>query len=559
MNILGVSCYYHDSAAALIMDGKIVAAAQEERFNRKKNSADLPLMAINYALQEGNITILDIDAIVFYENPFQKFARVMINHLKSYPLSFRNFMSTTPAWLENRLIMPLVFKRELGFEGKVYYSRHHNSHAGSSYLLSPFDEAAFITSDGIGEWSSLVSGKGEGNKLLPLFQMNYPDSAGLLYTAVSTFLGFRALSGEGKVMGLASYGEPSFYDSLKDLIDIRKDGSFALDSSYFGFNSGKRMFSRKFTKKFGNPRIPETDITERDMDLAASLQKILEDILIKTAFHIHSKTNSTNLALAGGVFLNCVANGKLLKETPFENFFVQPAAGDSGGALGAAAIGYTSLTGKRPETMSSVYLGPSFKDRAIERALSVMGLDYRKYKDEELFKHTAKKLSEGKIAGWFTGRMEFGPRALGHRSILASPAEPGMKDFINSRVKKRESFRPYAPSVLKEQAQEYFDIETESPFMLFAAEVKESARKRIPAVTHVDNTARVHTVDRNISPRYYSLIKSFYEITGLPVILNTSFNVRGEPIVCTPDEAIDCFLRTDMDFLVLENYIVAKG
>ncbi|NLB35509.1 MAG: hypothetical protein GX817_06830 [Elusimicrobia bacterium] len=558
MNILGISCYYHDSAAALIMDGKVVAAAQEERFNRKKSSAEFPLLATNYVLQEGGISILEIDAIIFYENPFQKFARVMLNHLKAYPFSLPNFMRTTPVWLDNRLIMPLVFKKELGYTGKVYYTRHHNSHAASAFFLSSFEESAFMTADGIGEFSSVSAGMGTDKNLEPLFQINYTDSLGLFYTAISTFLGFRALTGEGKVMGLASYGNPRFTEDLREIIEIRDDGSFRIDTSYFGFNKGHRMFNRKFIRKFGTPRVPESEITPRDMDLAASLQKITEEILINTANHLYGLTKSPHLSLAGGVFLNCVANGKIVKETPFQKIFVQPAAGDSGGALGAAAAGYTFLSGKRTLPLQNVYLGPSYTNRKIEQVLSINNLEYKKYTDQELVDHAAKLLSKGMIAGWFHGRMEFGPRALGHRSILASPADPKMKDRINKKVKRREIFRPYAPSVLKEHSEDYFDLGTESPFMLFAGEVRKDMRDKIPAVTHVDNSARIHTVEKDISPRYYALIEAFHKTTGIPVLLNTSFNVRGQPIVNTPQEAIDCFLNTDMDFLVLENFIIEK-
>ena len=562
MNILGISCFYHDSAAALIKDGKVVAAAQEERFNRVKNSSDFPVNAINYCVQAGDITSADLDYIGFYEKPFLKFSRVIISHLRSYPFSLKNFLATVPQWLQDRLIIPLVLKKELGFRGKVLFIKHHLSHAASAFLVSPFEEAAIITADGVGEWATTTCGYARGNNIKILKEIHFPDSLGLLYAAVTTYLGFAANRDEGKVMGLASYGKPRYLDKFKEIISVLPDGSFRINPRFFGFNRGSRMYSSKFLKTFGKERKSGDDnkLEQRHCDMAASLQKFIEDILLVIAENLYRETKMDNLCLAGGLFLNCVANNRILEETPFKKVFIQPAAGDSGGALGVASYIYHSLLEKpRRYEMSDAYLGPHFSANRVKRTLLNHNLDFRELADDSLLKYVAEKLAGDKIVGWFQGRMEFGPRALGNRSILANPANPGMKDLLNSRVKKRESFRPYAPAVLEERAEEFFELQDTSPFMLLAPRVKKGKEKIIPAVTHVDGTARVQTVNRSTNPKFWRLINELAKITGVPVVLNTSFNLRGEPIVCTPEEAISCFERSQMDYLVLENYLVAKN
>jgi len=559
MNILGISCFYHDSGACLLRDGEIIAAAQEERFNRKKNSPAFPLQAVNYCLQEGNITSNDLDYVVFYEKPFLKFSRVIVGHLKSYPFSLPNFLSTMPYWLQDRLIMPLVIKRELGYEGKVLFVKHHLSHAASSFLVSPFKEAAIMTADSIGEWASMTLGTGSGSTMRIHKEMHFPHSLGLLYTAVTTYLGFEAHEGEGKVMGLAAYGKPRYLKDFQEMVQVFPDGSFKIDRRYFGFNEGTRMYSRAFIERFGPPRVPESALDERFCDMAASLQKFLEDTLVLIARNLQAETKQENLCLAGGVFLNCVANSRIMEETAFKNVFIQPSAGDSGGALGAAAYAYHSLLGNpRTSALRTAYLGPSYSKNHIERALKNSGINYRELDDEKLTDFAAEQLSKDKIFGWFQGRMEFGPRALGSRSIIANPCNPQMKDILNSKVKHRESFRPFAPVVLQEKTGEYFEFKGASPYMLLSPAVKEDKKNVIPAVTHVDGTVRLQTVSKDENPLLYRLIQTFEKRTGVPVLLNTSFNLRGEPIVCTPEHAIDCFKRTNMDYLVLGNFVAEK-
>ncbi|NQT90738.1 MAG: carbamoyltransferase [Candidatus Omnitrophica bacterium] len=559
MNILGVSCYYHDAAACLLQDGKVVAAAQEERFTRKKNSADFPVNAINYCIEAGDISFNDIDYIGFYEKPFLKFYRAVVNHLSSYPFSLKNFLDTMPIWLKDRLIMPLVFKKELGFNGKTLFIKHHLSHAASAFLVSPFEEAAILTADALGEWATTTCGIGRGCDIQILREMRYPHSLGLLYTAVTTYLGFEALRGEGKVMGLAAYGEPTYLDRLKEIVTVRPDGSFRLDERFFGFNSGSRMYSCRFVKAFGKARCPEDKVEQRHRDMAASLQALVEEIIITIARNLYSETRMDSLCLAGGVFLNCLLNRRLLEETPFKEVFIQPAAGDSGGALGAASYIYHSIL-KNPRTfvMRDAYLGPEFSKDRIRNILNNSGLSFKELIEEETARYTARLLSEGKAVGWFQGRMEWGPRALGNRSILADPRNPAAKEILNSRVKKREPFRPYAPAVLEEKASEFFELECESPFMLLAPRVREEKRALIPGATHVDGTARVQTVSNDTNPRFRRLIEEFEKLTGVPILINTSFNLRGEPIACTPEDAISCFKRSDMDSLVLEDFAVER-
>ena len=559
MNILGISCFYHDSAASLVKDGKVVAAAQEERFNRIKNSTEFPINAINYCIQAGDVTFSDIDYVGFYEKPYLKFSRVIISHLRSYPFSLKNFLETLPHWLQDRLIMPLVLKKELGFQGKVLFIKHHLSHAASTFLVSPFGEAAILTADGVGEWATTTYGFGKGNDIKILKEIHFPDSLGLLYAAVTTYLGFAANRDEGKVMGLAGYGKPRFLDKIKEIVIVKPDGSFRIDARFFGFNKGSRMYSNKFKKVFGKERKPEDKIEQRHRDIAATLQKFIEGTLITIARNLYNETKMDNLCLAGGVFLNCIANSRILEETPFKEVFIQPAAGDSGGALGVASYIYHSILGNsRSYVMTDAYLGPHFSSKQIKRILLNYGFDFKEFNNSDLVKLVAEKLLQNKIVGWFQGRMEFGPRALGNRSILANPCNPNMKDLVNSKVKKRESFRPYAPAILEERAGEFLKLQNSSPFMLLAHLVREEKKRLIPAVTHIDGTARVQTVSKDTNPKFWQLIKEFENISGIPVILNTSFNLRGEPMVCTPEDAISCFQRSQMDCLVLDNYFVTK-
>jgi carbamoyltransferase len=559
MKILGISCFYHDSAACLVRDGAVVAAASEERFTRQKNSALFPVNAVNFCLQNEGLSIYDIDYIGFYEKPFLKFHRVLMSHLRSYPFSFPNFMDTMPSWLDERLVMPLVFQKELGYKGKSVFIKHHLSHAASTFLVSPFREAAIFTCDGVGEWSTIAIGKGSGSAITMIKEMQFPDSLGLLYTALTTYLGFEALSGEGKIMGLAGYGKPSYADALKKMMVIRPDGSFRIDRDFFGFNKGDRMYTQRLVRTLGPARKPGSAIEQRHSDIAASLQQIAEQIIIAIARELHKETKLDKLCCAGGVFLNCIANGKILEETPFKEIFIQPAAGDCGGALGAATyIYYSLLKNERIFVMRSASLGPEFPPNKIKKALVNSGVAFKELDDNELFPYIARLVSHDKIIGWFQGRMEFGPRALGSRSIIANPCNFAMKDLLNDRVKHRESFRPYAPIVLEERASEFFEGKQFNRFMLLAGTVREDKRSVIPAVTHVDNTARVQVVNRELDARLWQLIKEFENVTGVPVLINTSFNVKGEPIVCSPEDAIRDFTQTQMDCLVLGNYVAEK-
>ena len=559
MNILGVSCFYHDSAACLLQDGKIIAAASEERFNRQKNSPAFPVNAINFCIQKANLTIDDINYIGFYEKPFLKLYRVLLSHLRAYPFSFKNFLDTIPNWLEERLILPLLLKKELGYEGKVLFIKHHLSHAASAFLVSPFAEAAILTADGVGEWGTMSLGVGKGRDIQVFKEMHFPNSLGLLYTAVTTYLGLEALIGEGKVMGLAGYGKPCYLGKFREMVTVKPDGSFMIDQRFFGFNKGSKMYSNRLIKALGRDRKPQEKIEQRHCDIAASLQKFTEDVLIIIANNLYNSSKVDKLCLAGGLFLNCVANSRILENTPFKEVFIQPAAGDSGGALGVAAYIYHSiLNNNRSYVMQDAYLGPDFSQNQMKRALVNNGINFKEFSDDSLFKYIAQRLSQDKIIGWFQGRMEFGPRALGNRSILANPGNPGMKDLLNQRVKKRESFRPYAPAVLEEKITEFFNAKQFSPFMLLSAQVNKDKKTIIPAVTHIDGSARVQSISKNINPRLWNLIKEFENITGLAVILNTSFNLNREPIVCAPEEAVSCFKRSQMDCLVLGNYVAEK-
>ena len=584
MNILGLSAYYHDSAACLVKDGDIVAAAQEERFTRKKHDFNFPHHAIRYCLEAGGISGKDLDLVVFYDKPFLKFERLLLTYLTYAPAGLRSFLMAMPLWLKQKLWIKDLIARELEYEGKILFPEHHQSHAASAFFPSPFREAAILTVDGVGEWTTASYGIGRNNRIELLADLHFPHSLGLLYSAFTYFTGFKVNSGEYKLMGLAPYGEPKYVDIiLRELLDLKEDGSFRLNMKYFNYCAGLTMTNRRFARLFGGPpRKPESKITRREMDLARSIQVVTEEILLRMARHVHRETGMKHLVLAGGVALNCVANGRLLREGPFEEIWIQPAAGDAGGALGAALFAwyqYLDRERRLPETgdfQKGSYLGPEFSNQDIETFLQAENIPYRKLSDAEMVETTAELLAQENVVGWFQGRMEFGPRALGNRSILGDPRSASMQSMMNLKIKFRESFRPFAPAVLAEHASEYFDIDRSSPYMLLVAEVREHLRKNtsfeeaegldklkvvrseIPAVTHVDYSARLQTVHRETNPRFYALLQAFYQKTGCPVLVNTSFNVRGEPIVCTPQEAYRCFMRTQMDYLVMGNFLLDK-
>lgn len=560
MNILGLSCFYHDSAACLLRDGHIVAAASEERFTRKKHDADFPANAIRYCLEEGRVKSSDLDYVGFYDKPLLKFERILATYLSTFPRSYLAFMKAVPVWLREKLWTKDRIKRELSYNGEILFAEHHESHAASAFLVSPFEEAAILTVDGVGEWATASLAEGLGNKIRMLKQIDFPHSLGLLYTAFTSYLGFKANSAEYKVMGLAPYGEPKYYDRImNNLIDVRDDGSFRLNMDYLAYAYGLKMTNARFANLFEGPvREPESPLDQRHKDLAASIQKVTEEVMLKLAFALHKQTSHDNLCMAGGVALNCVANGRILREGPFAKVFIQPAAGDAGGALGVAKYIYHTVLGNpRDSTLDDVYLGPSFSSEQIQSLLDTAGAPYQKLKRNELIETVARLIADQSVVGWFQGRMEFGPRALGNRSILADARSAENKDRVNLKIKFRESFRPFAPSVLEEYCSEFFDLGCASPYMLLVAQVKEDKRV-IPAVTHLDGSARIQTVSRDSNPMFYDLIAEFHKLTGVPVIINTSFNVRGEPIVCTPEDAFRCFMRTDMDFLVMDHFILDK-
>jgi len=585
MNILGISAFYHDSAAALLRDGEIVAAAQEERFSRKKHDPRFPSGAIAYCLREAGIAASDLDHVVFYDKPFVKFERLLMTYLGTAPKGLLSFYEQMPSWLREKLFVRGEIRKQLGFEGSILFSTHHLSHAASAFYSSPFEEAAFITVDGVGEWATTAWGVGRGNKIEIRKEINFPHSLGLLYSAFTYFTGFKVNSGEYKLMGLAPYGEPKYVDVIRrELIDIKEDGSYRLNMKYFDYHAGLRMTNRKFAALFGGPeRAMESKITQREMDLARSIQVVTEEVMLKIGRHVHRETGMKKLCLAGGVALNCVANGVLLREGPFEEVFIQPCAGDGGNALGCALFAWHQLL-EQPRTPDRLrqkgsYLGPAFGDDEIEAFLKAEGAKYTRLPDDELPGRIAQVIADGNVVGWFQGRMEFGPRALGARSILGDPRSREMQSVLNLKIKFRESFRPFAPSVLRERADDYFDLRgADSPYMLLVADVRQDRlctlddaakaaqgfeklkiiRSDLPAITHVDNSARVQTVERDMNARYYDLLKAFEAITGCGVLINTSFNVRGEPIVCTPREAYTCFRRTNMDYLCLGNFLLDK-
>ena len=586
MKILGISAFYHDSAAALVIDGRIVAAAQEERFTRKRHDAEFPEQAIAYCLNEGGITAQQLDFVVFYDKPLLKFERILQTYLSWAPSGLRSFAMAIPLWLKRKLWMKDLIRESLGFKGEILFTEHHESHAASAFFPSPYKDAAVLTMDGVGEWATASIGKGQDNKLDLLAELQFPHSLGLLYSAFTYYTGFKVNSGEYKVMGLAPYGEPKYAQLIYDkLMDLKEDGSFSLDQSYFDYCAGLTMTSEKFHQLFGGPpRAQESKLGQREMDLAASVQVVTEEVMLRMARHAKKLTGSENLCLAGGVALNCVGNGRILRENIFKNVWIQPAAGDAGGALGAALFVWHHMLGNQRvvdglrDSQIGSLLGPSYSDEEIEKTLKARGAKYKRLAEGQLAGEVAELLAQGKVIGWFQGRMEFGPRALGARSILGDPRDRSMQSRMNLKTKFRESFRPFAPAVLKEKANQWFDIEAESPYMLLTAPVlpqrriKESeeqsklfgierlnhARSEIPAVTHVDYSARLQTVTREDNAPFYDLLKAFDQKTGCPVLVNTSFNVRGEPIVCRPEEAWACFMRTDMDHLALGSFILDK-
>ncbi len=578
MTVLGLSCFYHDAAACLVRDGRIVAAAQEERFTRVKHDASFPKHAVAYCLDAGGITTADLDAVAFYDKPFLTFERLLETYLACVPAGLPSFLKAMPVWLKQKLWTPDLIARELGYDGPVLFTEHHESHAASAFYPSPFERAAFLTADGVGEWATTSYGTADGASLRIAAELHFPHSLGLLYSAFTYFCGFRVNSGEYKLMGLAPYGEPRFADAIRrELIDLKPDGSFRLNMDYFTYPAGLTMTGRKFERLFGGPRrVPEGPLTQREMDLAASVQAVTEEAVLRLARHVHRETGEANLCLAGGVALNCVANGRLLREGPFERIWVQPAAGDAGGALGAALLAYyersgTARTVHPDDDMRGSYLGPEFSPDEIAAVLAREGLPAERLPEDELLSRTADLLAAGQVVGWFQGRAEFGPRALGHRSILADPRGRDVQRVVNLKIKFRESFRPFAPSVLEERCAEFFDLGAESPYMLLVAPVHgaetggEGLDRRhhtdspVPAVTHVDGSARVQTVSERRSPRYYRLLRAFEARTGCPVLVNTSFNVRGEPIVGTPEDALRVFRRTHLDALALGPFLLTKA
>ncbi len=579
MYTLGISCFYHDAAAALLRDGVIVAAVEEERFTRKKHDHGFPKHSIGYCLLEAGITMGMVDQIIFHEKPFVKFERIIQTFLGTWPLSIRPFLRAIPQWLNQKLWVSEVIKKETGYKGEVYFSEHHLSHAASCYLLSPFEGASILTIDGVGEWTTTMKGFGSGTDIEMTHEMHFPHSLGLLYSTFTAYLGFEVNEGEYKVMGMAPYGEPKYVDRVMKILDIRDDGSFHMDMSYFAFHRSFQSFSGKFERLFGPARRPESNFdlndpeSQRYADIAASIQYVLEDIVLKMARKLHAEAvdkygiaspQARYLTMAGGVALNCTANGRLLREGPYENLFVFPAAGDSGGALGAAAYLYNTVLKKTPRVQfNSVYTGPEYNESEIEEFLKKINVRYSRFDDESLINHIAEHLANDKVIGWHQGRMELGPRALGNRSILASPKKAEMKDIINAKIKHRELFRPFAPVTLVERVTDYFNVTPQTPhdttsYMLLTAPAHENKRNEIPAVTHEDGSARVQALHREHNPRYYDLIKRFGELTGTPVLVNTSFNVRGEPIVNTPEQAYNCFARTDIDVLVIGPFVVVK-
>ena len=590
MDILGISAYYHDSAACLVRDGEIIAAAQEERFSRKKHDYRFPANAVSYCLREAGIERSQLDYVAYYDKPLQTFERLLETYLDFAPSGLRSFLQAMPLWLREKLWMRDHIAKECGDSGNVLFTEHHESHAASAFFPSPFDSAAILTIDGVGEWATTTYGYGEGNQIHLQAELHFPHSLGLLYSAFTYYTGFKVNSGEYKIMGLAPYGEPRYVQQILDeLVDLREDGSIRLNMKYFNYCQGLTMTNSRFDRLFGGPpRRPESEVSQREMDLARSVQEVTELAVLRMAKHIHKETGRKNLCMAGGVALNCVGNGRLLREGPFENIWIQPAAGDAGGALGAALSAWyqyldnprraKQVCGGRIDGMKASYLGPSFSAAEIQGFLDGMGARYHRLSRKDLVATAAVELASEKVVGWFQGRMEFGPRALGARSILGDPRSTKMQSMMNLKIKYRESFRPFAPSVLRERVSDYFEMSCDSPYMLLVAPVQEEIRvpmtaeqkqlfgieqlniprSSVPAITHVDYSARVQTVSREENGIYYDLIAEFARLTDCPLVVNTSFNVRGEPIVCAPEDAFRCFMRTEMDVLVLEDFLLRK-
>ena len=590
--ILGISAYYHDSAAALIVDGAVAASAQEERFSRKKHDAGFPASAVRFCLESQGIELSQVDAIVFYDKPLTKFERLLETYLSYVPGGIKSFLAAMPVWLKEKLLLKATLKKEFsalsGISVKalprLLFCDHHRSHAASAFYPSPFEQASVLCLDGVGEWATTSAWRGDNNTLTPLWEIDFPHSLGLLYSAFTYYTGFKVNSGEYKLMGLAPYGRPEYEALIRDsLIDVKPDGTFRLNMDYFNYATGLTMTSPLFHDLFGGPpRQPESEITQREMDIAASIQAVTEDIVLRLAKTMRKELDIPNLCLAGGVALNCVANGRLLRSGTFDSIWIQPASGDAGGALGAALAVWHEYHGveratRQPDSMQGAYLGPAFSNNEIKRYLKGINAVFYEYDDEKLLSETAGLVADEKVVGWFQGRMEFGPRALGARSIIGDARSPSMQSVMNLKIKYRESFRPFAPVVKYDKVQEWFDLDVPSPYMLIVAEVREDkrvvspgdselfgmerlnrVRSLIPAVTHVDYSARVQTVHPDTNPRFYRLLDEFESLTGCPVMVNTSFNVRGEPIVCTPEDAYRCFMRTEMDVLVMENIILFK-
>lgn len=586
MNILGISAFYHDSAACLVQDGKIISAAQEERFTRKKHDFSFPINSIEFCLSNSGLSSSDIDFVAFYDKPFLKFERILETYLSYAPFGLNSFIKAAPLWIKQKLWTKELIKDDLGYNGKILFTEHHESHASAAFFPSPFQEAAFITMDGVGEWATTSFGIGKDNNINILSEIHFPHSLGLLYSAFTYYTGFKVNSGEYKVMGLAPYGEPKYKDLiLTELMDLKEDGSFRMNMEYFDYCIGLTMTNRKFDKLFGSPpRKPETALTQREMDLASSVQEVTEEVMMRMTRHVHKVTGQKNLCLAGGVALNCVGNGRILREGPFENIWIQPAAGDAGNALGTALfVWYQYLDNSRKadgkkDFQQGSYLGPEFDKESLANYLKCENIPYTELKDDELPEKIADLIASENVIGWFEGRMEFGPRALGARSIIGDARSSKMQEIMNLKIKFRESFRPFAPSVIKEKVSDYFELDSESPYMLLVAPVKKDIRREmtdneqklfgmeklhvvrssLPAITHVDYSARVQTVDKDTNPLYHKMISSLGKKHGCYAIINTSFNVRGEPIVCSPEDAYRCFMRTNMDYLIMGNFLLAK-
>lgn len=565
MYILGISCFYHDAAAALIKDGQLIAAAEEERFTRKKHDTSFPINAIKFCLEQAGITAQQLDYVGFYEKPISKFDRLLSQHIEMFPRSFWSFYKAMPSWLVEKLRVPTVIRKKLGYKGRIIFIDHHMAHAASSYLVSPFTESAIMTADGVGEWTTTSFGHAKGNDIRLIKEIKFPHSLGLLYSTITAYLGFKVNNDEYKVMGLAPYGKPRYVNELKKMIDVKDDGSYTMDMSYFDYHYKLTMPSKNFVKLLGPKRKPEGPMEERHKDIAASVQKVTEEIYIKILNQLYKETRSENVCIAGGVALNSVANGKIAENTPFKHIYIQPAASDAGTSLGVAYyIWNTILKNKQRYVMRHAYWGPGFSTKEIKDYLDKSGIRYKEFRsDDDLMKTTAKLLWNNNVIGWFQGRMEWGPRALGARSILSNPCNPKMQDILNLKVKHREKFRPFAPVIPAEDAHGYFEFKGEVPvpadFMLMVYPIKKDKQKHLPAVTHVDGSGRLQTIRKEQNSRYYGVIKEFQKLSGIPVLVNTSFNIRGEPIVCTPQHAYRCMMGTGIDYLVMDRFLIARA